>query len=73
MDRHSAAALAIFITTLLLMIKRPHSISLSLAAGAGAAASLMLGTAALSEVAVAFLLGLMLTQRALLGLGLKFN
>jgi len=48
------AALAIFIVTLFLMIKRPSGISLGLAAGIGAAASLLLGTVTLSDAAAAF-------------------
>jgi len=51
---HSVAALAIFIVTLFLMIKRPHGLSLGLAAGIGAAASLLLGTVTLSDAAAAF-------------------
>ncbi|MBS7646702.1 MAG: ArsB/NhaD family transporter [Candidatus Bathyarchaeia archaeon] len=54
MDYHSVTALAIFIITLFLMIKRPHGISLGLAAGIGAAASLLLGTVTLNDAAVAF-------------------
>ena len=54
MDYHSVAALAIFIVTLFLMIKRPSGISLGLAAGIGAAASLLLGTVTLSDAAAAF-------------------
>lgn len=54
MDYHSVTALAIFIITLFLMIKRPHGISLGLAAGIGAAASLILGTVTLSDAATAF-------------------
>ena len=47
-------ALAIFIVTLFLMIKRPRGISLGLAAGIGAAVSLLLGTVTLSDAAEAF-------------------
>jgi len=54
MDYHSVAALAIFLVTLFLMIKRPHGLSLGLAAGIGAAASLLLGTVTLSDAAAAF-------------------
>jgi arsenical pump membrane protein len=54
MDYHSVVALAIFIVTLFLMIKRPSGISLGLAAGIGAAASLLLGTVTLSDAAAAF-------------------
>ncbi|MEM0096515.1 MAG: ArsB/NhaD family transporter [Candidatus Bathyarchaeia archaeon] len=54
MDYHSVTALAIFIITLFLMIKRPHGVSLGLAAGIGAAVSLLLGTVTLSDAAVAF-------------------
>jgi hypothetical protein len=55
MDYHPAAALAIFIVTLFLMIKRPRGINLGLAAGIGAAASLLFGTVTLSDAAAAFL------------------
>ncbi|MEM3578208.1 MAG: ArsB/NhaD family transporter [Candidatus Bathyarchaeia archaeon] len=54
MDYHSVTALAIFVITLFLMIKRPHGISLGLAAGIGAVASLLLGTVTLSDAAEAF-------------------
>jgi len=54
MDYHPAAALAIFIVTLFLMIKRPRSINLGLAAGIGAVASLLFGTVTLSDAAAAF-------------------
>lgn len=54
MDYHSVNALAIFIVTLFLMIKRPRGISLGLAAGIGAAVSLLLGTVTLSDAAEAF-------------------
>jgi arsenical pump membrane protein len=54
MDYHPAAALAIFIVTLFLMIKRPRGINLGLAAGIGAAASLLFGTVTLSDAAAAF-------------------
>jgi len=54
MDYHPAAALAIFIVTLFLMIKRPRGINLGLAAGIGAAASLLFGTVTLSDAVAAF-------------------
>jgi arsenical pump membrane protein len=54
MDYHPAAALAIFIVTLFLMIKRPRGINLGLAAGIGAVASLLFGTVTLSDAAAAF-------------------
>jgi arsenical pump membrane protein len=54
MDYHPAAALAIFIVTLFLMIKRPRGINLGLAAGIGAVASLLFGTVTLSDAATAF-------------------
>ena len=55
MDYHPAAALAIFIVTLFLMIKRPRGINLGFAAGIGAVASLLFGTVTLSDAAAAFL------------------
>jgi arsenical pump membrane protein len=54
MDYHPAAALAIFMVTLFLMIKRPRGINLGLAAGIGAVASLLFGTVTLSDAAAAF-------------------
>jgi len=54
MDYNAVAALAIFVVTLFMMIKRPHGISLGLAAGIGAAASLLLGTVTLNDAATTF-------------------
>jgi arsenical pump membrane protein len=54
MDYNAVAALAIFLVTLFMMIKRPRGISLGLAAGIGAAASLLLGTITLNDAASAF-------------------
>ena len=54
MDYNAVIALAIFVVTLFMMIKRPHGISLGLAAGIGAAASLVLGTVTLNDAASAF-------------------
>lgn len=54
MDYHPATALAIFILTPFLMIKRPRGINLGLAAGIGAAASLLFGTVMLSDATAAF-------------------
>jgi len=51
MDYHPAAALAIFMVTLFLMIKRPRGINLGLAAGIGAVASLLFGTVTLNDAA----------------------
>ena len=47
-------ALAIFVITLYMMIRRPRGISLGLAAGIGAAASLLFGTVTLNDAATAF-------------------
>ena len=54
MDYDSVVALAIFIITLYMMIRRPRGISLGLAAGIGAAASLLFGTVTLNDAATAF-------------------
>ncbi len=54
MDYVAIAALAIFVATLVLMIKRPKGIKLGYAAGLGALASLVLGTVTLSQAAGAF-------------------
>jgi arsenical pump membrane protein len=54
MSYNAVAALAIFLVTLFMMIKRPRGISLGLAAGIGAAASLLLGTITLNDAASAF-------------------
>jgi arsenical pump membrane protein len=49
------AALAIFVATLALMIKRPKGLRLGYAAGIGAIASLLLGTVTLGQAAQSFL------------------
>jgi arsenical pump membrane protein len=49
------AAIAIFVVTLVLMIKRPRGLRLGYAAGIGAVASLLLGTVTLGQVAQSFL------------------
>ena len=49
------AAIAIFIVTLFLMIKRPFGLRLGYAAGIGAAASLLLGTVSLGQAARSFI------------------
>jgi len=49
------AALAVFVTTLFLMIKRPWGIKLGFAAGIGAVASLLVGTVTLGQAAESFL------------------
>jgi arsenical pump membrane protein len=48
-------AIAIFIVTLFLMIKRPFGLRLGYAAGIGAAASLLLGTVSLGQAARSFI------------------
>lgn len=55
MDYIAVAALAVFISTLFLMIKRPHGIKLGYAAGIGAVASLLLGTVSLGQTAESFI------------------
>ena len=55
MDYITAAAIAVFIVTLFLMIKRPFGLRLGYAAGIGAAASLLLGTVSLGQAAASFL------------------
>ncbi len=50
-----AAALAIFVVTLVLMIKRPRGLRLGYAAGIGALASLLLGTVSIGQAAQSFL------------------
>ncbi len=55
MDYLSVAALAVFVGTLFLMIRRPRGLRLGYAAGIGAAASLLLGTVTLSQAAQSFL------------------
>jgi arsenical pump membrane protein len=49
------AAIAVFVVTLFLMIKRPLGLRLSYAAGIGAVASLLLGTVSLGQAATSFL------------------
>jgi arsenical pump membrane protein len=51
----TGAAIAVFIVTLFLMIKRPRGLRLGYAAGIGAAASLLLGTVSLGQAAQSFL------------------
>ena len=55
MDYIAVAALAVFGSTLFLMIKRPFGLRLGYAAGIGAVASLLLGTVTLGQAAEAFL------------------
>ena len=47
-------SVAVFVATLILMIKQPRGINLGLAAGIGAAASLLLGTVSVSDAITAF-------------------
>ncbi len=56
MDYIAVAAVAVFVATLFLMIKRPHGLRLGYAAGIGAAASLLLGTVSLGQAAQSFLI-----------------
>jgi arsenical pump membrane protein len=55
LDYIGVAAVAVFVVTLFLMIKRPHGLRLGYAAGIGAAASLLLGTVSLGQAAQSFL------------------
>jgi arsenical pump membrane protein len=55
LDYLVVAALAIFVVTLFLMIKRPRGLRLGYAAGIGAVASLLLGTVSLGQAAQSFL------------------
>jgi len=55
LDYVIVAAVAVFIVTLFLMIKRPFGLRLGYAAGIGAAASLLLGTVSLGQAARSFL------------------
>jgi arsenical pump membrane protein len=55
LDYTTVAALAIFVATLFLMIKRPRGLRLGYAAGIGAVASLLLGTVSLGQAAQSFL------------------
>jgi arsenical pump membrane protein len=50
MDYIAVAALAVFVSTLFLMIKRPRGLRLGYAAGIGAVASLLLGTVSLGRL-----------------------
>jgi arsenical pump membrane protein len=51
----SVAAVAVFVVTLFLMVKRPFGLRLGFAAGIGAAASLLLGTVSLGQAVESFL------------------
>ena len=55
MDYIVVAALAVFVATVFLMIKRPRGLRLGYAAGIGAVASLLLGTVSLGQAAQSFL------------------
>jgi len=55
LDYVAAAALLIFVLTLVLMIKRPRGIKIGYAAGIGALASLLVGTVSLGQAAESFL------------------
>jgi arsenical pump membrane protein len=55
LDYVAVAAIAVFASTLFLMIKRPWGIRLGYAAGIGAVASLLLGTVSLGQAAESFL------------------
>ena len=55
MDYIVIAALAVFVATFFLMIKRPRGLRLGYAAGIGAVASLLLGTVSLGQAATSFL------------------
>ncbi|MGA3111896.1 MAG: ArsB/NhaD family transporter [Candidatus Bathyarchaeia archaeon] len=55
MDYLTIAAIAVFVVTLFLMIKRPFGLRLGYAAGIGAVASLLLGTVSLGQAARSFL------------------
>ncbi len=55
MDYVVIAALAVFVATVFLMIKRPRGLRLGYAAGIGAVASLLLGTVSLVQAAQSFL------------------
>ncbi len=54
MEYIAVAALAVFIATLILMIKRPKGIKLGYAAGIGAIASLLLGTVSIGQAVKSF-------------------
>lgn len=53
MDYRGILSIAIFLLTLLLIMKRPKRINLGIAAGIGAILSLVLGTVSLSDAAIA--------------------
>jgi arsenical pump membrane protein len=55
LDYIAVVALAVFVSTLFLMIKRPWGLRLGYAAGIGAVASLLLGTVSLGQAAQSFL------------------
>jgi arsenical pump membrane protein len=55
LEYKAIAAIAIFIVTLFLMIKRPRGLRLGYAAGIGAVSSLLLGTVNLEQAAQSFL------------------
>ncbi|MCL4429173.1 MAG: SLC13 family permease, partial [Chloroflexi bacterium] len=55
MDYVTVAAIAVFIVTLFLMIKRPFGLRLGYVAGVGAVASLLFGTVSLGQAAQSFL------------------
>jgi arsenical pump membrane protein len=55
LDYITVAAIAVFVVTLFLMIKRPRGLRLGYAAGIGAVASLLLGTVSLGQAAKSFL------------------
>jgi len=55
LDYITVAAVAVFIVTLFLMIKRPFGLRLGYAAAIGAVASLVLGTVSLGQAALSFL------------------
>jgi arsenical pump membrane protein len=55
LDHTVVVALAVFVATLFLMIKRPRGLRLGYAAGIGAVASLLLGTVSLGQAAQLFL------------------
>ncbi|HLN90118.1 MAG TPA: ArsB/NhaD family transporter [Candidatus Binatia bacterium] len=55
MEYIAIAALAVFVSTLFLMIRRPRGIRLGYAAGIGAIASLVLGTVSLEQASQSFL------------------
>lgn len=54
MDYAAVAAMAVFLVTLLLMVRRPRRMNLGMAAGIGALASLLLGIVTVGDAIVAF-------------------